>query len=109
MDSSSAGTYSYGTSQKQMAELQSGRNTLSVKPVPCVTGGKVKKGGAYMDSSSAGTYSYGTSQKQMAELQSGRNTLSVKPAPCVIGGKKHHKKTQNKRKSSKRNRKSRRH
>ena len=70
---------------------------------------RVKKGGAYMDSSSAGTYSYGTSQKQMAELQSGRNTLSVKPAPCVIGGKKHHKKTQNKRKSSKRNRKSRRH
>lgn len=64
---------------------------------------KARRGGAYLDSSGAGTYSYGTSQKQMAELNMGARNLSVRAVPCVTGGKK------DKKRATKRNRKSRRH
>ena len=43
MDAAGSGVYSNGSFSSQMAQLDAGHQTLAVKPVPCMTGGKDKK------------------------------------------------------------------
>jgi len=43
LDGAGSGVYSNGSFSSQMAQLDAGHQTLAVKPVPCMTGGKDKK------------------------------------------------------------------